>query len=164
MRNYHVRWTALGLMLAAAASGCGITAAAKPPAKPLNAVHTAVLQIGPTRLAVGSVWQLNDPGGGSPRESLTITRLAGNSVRAQIYIAGSGSLYDIHVAGHFTRHDAALTFTGTLSQPSLSGHAVRDRLTILAVPKAPRVMWVTQRVNGAALDTFSQLSFHEISG
>jgi hypothetical protein len=164
MRRHHLRWTVLGLMLAAAASGCGITVAAKPPAKPVKAVHQAVLQVGPTRLAVGSVWQLNDPGGGSPRESLTITRLAGSSVRAQIYIAGSGSLFDINVSGHFTRHDTALRFTGTLSQPSLSGNNVRDRLTILAVPKGARVMWVTQRVNGAALDTFSQLSFHEISG
>lgn len=141
-------------------SACGQTQPKT--AKPLKPTPIATLKLGPVRLKSGSVWELNNPGGGTPRESLVIQAIHGQKVTAEAYVGEFGSLIQANLRGK-TSAASTLVLSGTVSEASVTG-ASRSRpihLTVKGV--GPHTFWVTQSISGDTLNSFSQIPFKETS-
>lgn len=148
------------VLLAVALAGCG-TAPQKVATRSLAPRKVPALTVGPTTLSQGSVWQLNNPGDGAPRESLSITRIAERQITMQLYLSEFGSLFETHITGRTASQQRSVTLSGTLDEAAVSGQTINHRLVIILIPKSPHVMWVTQKITGDPVDSFSQLSFRD---
>lgn len=145
-------------LLALGLAGCGSPPVAAP------VVSTAEkLPFGPSTLRVGMVWQLTDPGGGTPRESLTITALHGPRVVATIYLTSMGSLIQTKLHGRL-HNNKILTLSGTVSEAGLMGHNKSLPVNLKMQPGRPGKAWVTQNIQGDVVNSFSQISFRHIEG
>lgn len=148
-------WIVPGLLLA----GCGTT---PKPLPPQAKAHIHTLQFGVVRLYPGMVWQLNNPGGGTPRESLAIQSLKQKQVSCVAYISEFGSLIQANIMGTL-KSPTSLTLTGTVSESTATGSIKTLPIHLTLVPVRPHTLWVTQTIHGDPVNTFSQIPFHETS-
>ncbi len=149
----------LGVVLLAA--GCG-TPTHQSELHPPRMSHRS-LNWGPILLSSGSVWQLNNPGAGIPRESFTIDITQGRRVRAMLYFTGFGSLTETPLGGTVPRSSASLTLSGQVSKSSLTGSNQTSPIKLVVWPVGPHVIRVTQTIAGDTADSFQRMLFHETS-
>lgn len=156
-------WSALAAIGATLwLTGCGSSSPNPPATLPSAQTSAALLHIGAVTLTEGAVWQLNNPGGGTPRESLTIQSIHGHQLSAVVYLGEFGSLIQANLKG--TWHTAkSLTLSGTLSESTVTGSAKSVPIQMLLQPVKPHTLWVTQSIPGDTVNSFSQIPFQETS-
>jgi hypothetical protein len=146
---------ALGLMTA----GCGTTTVSQAASRPIAA---PTMKFGPVTLKPGMIWELNSPGDGTPRETITIESIAHGRVGALVYASEFGTLIDTNVHGRWQK-GKNLTLTGTVSEASVTGAPETLPVKLTIVPVHARTIWVTQIIRGDHLNTFQQIPFHKMS-
>ncbi len=150
----YITATALMVIL----SACGQT---HPKAvKPFKPAPIATLKLGPTRVKTGSVWELSNPGGGTPRESLVIQSIHGQRVTAVAYMGEFGSLIQANLRGK-TSSASTLVLSGTVSEASVTGKSVSRPIHVTVKGIRLHTFWVTQTISGDTLNSFSQITFKE---
>ncbi|PSR23350.1 MAG: hypothetical protein C7B45_03280 [Sulfobacillus acidophilus] len=155
MAQYR-KWFFCAMALGLVATSCGTTstsqAAVKPHVKPS-------VKFGDVTLKTGMIWELNSPGDGTPRETITIESLAHHRVRAMVYASEFGTLIETTVQGHLQK-GKNLTLTGTVQEASVTGATETLPVKLIVVPVHARTIWVTQLIRGDHLNTFEQIPFH----
>lgn len=152
---------AAAALVLASAAGCGTQPhLGKSPQPTVHHDKPARLAFGPTALKPGDVWEINNPGGGTPREEFTIERIHGRRIDAQVYLGAFGSLLEAQVTGHFSSK-TSLTLSGTITESSATGSSQTLPIQLLIKPVGPHALWVTQTIAGDTANSFSQITFKE---
>lgn len=138
-------------------SGCG-SLPSHPTAQAADHVRSGV-DWGPITLHSGEVWQLNNPGSGAPRETLTFTLGTHRAAEISLYASAFGTLVNTTITGHIPSQ-GAITIRGAVPEASAFGSPSNHRLLLVLDPKSAHTIWVTQHIHGDNLNTFTQLSFH----
>lgn len=141
-------------------TGCGTQVAKTPVAASQPVLTHQSLSFGPITLATGMVWQLNNPGGGTPRELLTIEGLKGHHVVATVYVSEFGSLIQANLKGTVYQGQP-LKLSGAVAEASVTGTSHRLPMQLIIQAKNRHTIWVTQSIQGDTANTFSQISFHD---
>ncbi len=148
-------------IIAVMLTGCGHSVARSSPVKgAARPSHASAIALGRASLAIGSVWQLNSPGDGTPHESLTIQDVHGHAVTATVYLTGFGTLLNATLKGR-VEQDRRLALRGHFLEQSLGGGTESLPIDLDAIAHSRHTLWVTQTIKGDATDTFVQLSFRE---
>ncbi|NMP23063.1 hypothetical protein [Sulfobacillus harzensis] len=156
----RTRMALVAAMTLMALSGCG-TQQAKPPKQSVPTTPVSTLKIGPVVFKSGSVWQLNNPGGGTPRESLVIESIHGHRVGAVVYLSEFGSLIEANLKGTPSAKGNHLSLSGTVAEATVSGSSKTRPIRLLLQPVSPKTVWVTQTIPGDTVNSFSQIPFKE---
>lgn len=130
--------------------------------KPFKPAPVATVRIGPARVKAGSVWELNNPGGGTPRESLVIQAIQGQKVTAVAYMGEFGSLIQANLRGKISSA-STLVLSGTVKEASVTGKSISRPIHVTVKGVRPHTFWVTQTISGDTLNSFSQITFKETS-
>ncbi|MCY0899148.1 MAG: hypothetical protein OWU33_09490 [Firmicutes bacterium] len=156
-----MRWffgAALSILIAVGVTACGNIPPTHPEAIPSPLHAVPMVRMGTVSLRQGSVWQLDNPGDGTPRESITIAAIRHRQVSAVVYLSEFGSL--INTTLHGTAKNNRLTLVGTVADSTISGSVQNEPMTLIIQPVNPHTIWVTQHIQGDSLVDFSQIAFH----
>ncbi len=158
-KRFHIMAAAALVLFGAA--GCGSQPrGANPPPAHVHHAKSPQVAFGPTVLKTGDVWELNNPGNGTPREEFTIQRIRGQRVDAQVYLGSFGSLLEAQVTGRLSSSQS-LTMSGTITESSATGNNQTIPIQILIKPVDSHTLWVTQTIAGDAANSFTQIPFTE---
>lgn len=152
---------AASALVLVSAAGCGSQPhSAKPPKSTVSHQKPARLAFGPAALKLGDVWEISNPGGGTPREEFTIERIHGRRIDAQVYLGAFGSLLEAQVTGRLSA-STSLTLSGTITESSATGSSQTLPIQLLIKPVGQHTLWVTQTIAGDTANSFSQITFKE---
>lgn len=158
MKSYPIVVGAVLLMVGLTA--CGTQTSTPSQATQAPTTHAQTVSFGPTALKPGAVWQLNSPGTGAPRESLSIEQIHGHTIDVTMYLSEFGSLLQSNLSGT-VKNAHHLTLSGTLNESSITGSAETVPVQMIWQPVKRHTIWVTQTIPHNQTDSFSQLSFHD---
>lgn len=140
--------------------GCGSPAHEANTGHPVASSHSShAVTIGATTVSTGSVWILNDPGSGLPRESLTIETIHGARITATLYLGEFGSLIQANIAGTVHAKNR-LTLSGLVQESTASGSTAHHPIHLTLQSAGPKAIWVSQRIAGDLVNSFGQVAFH----
>ncbi|MCY0878385.1 MAG: hypothetical protein OWU84_05545 [Firmicutes bacterium] len=140
-------------------TACGTAPSPHPEAAPHRTPAVKALRLGAVSLRQGSVWLLDNPGDGTPRESITIESIRQRQVSAVVYLSEFGSLIDTTLHGT-AGSNQRLKLVGTVSDSTITGSVQTEPMTLVIQPVNRHTIWVTQHIQGDSLVDFSQIAFH----